>query len=100
MTTALPLSCAACQLTVMARVVEGLGTAAPVAVGAGIVIGFPNGIAVTPALHGPGPSSFFASTRKVYVVPLVSPVNVVDVVVPPRFCTAGPLAGAGLISAT
>ena len=83
----------------MARVVTGSGTAAPLAVGAAMVAGLPNGVAVTPRLHGPAPTALTASTRKEYAVPSVSPVNVVDVADPASVRIAEPLAGAGLISA-
>ena len=67
----------------MARVVAGRGRARP-AVGAAIVGGLPNGVAVTPRDHGPLPAALAASTVNVYVVPLARPANVCEVVTPDR----------------
>ena len=81
----------------MARVVVGSGTGAPVAVGAAIVSGLPNGTAVTPRDHGPLPWALTASTLNVYVVPLARPVNACEVVTPTGWICCSP-PGGGLIS--
>ena len=70
------------QETVIARVAVGSGTDAPTAVGAAIVGGGPNGVALTGSDHEPWPRALTALTSKVYAVPLVSPLNVCDVVSP------------------
>ena len=88
---------AAAQVTWMARVVVGSGTGAPVAAGAAIVSGLPNGTAVTPRDHGPLPSALAAITLNVYVVPLTRPVIACEVVTPTGWiCCCPP--GGGLIS--
>jgi len=85
------------QETVMARVAVGSGTAAPAAVGAAIVSGLPNGIAVTPSDQGALPRALRARTVNVYWVPSVRPVNVCDVVTPTAVICCPP-DGGGLTS--
>ena len=82
----------------MARVVGGSGTAAPVAVGAGIVSGLPNGMAVTPTLHGPAPTALVASTAERVAGSVGQPGERWWTSPSAEVLTADPPGGAGLIS--